>query len=70
MHNSVMDTKFLAILVCPLCKGKLTYHPDDQELICYTHRLAYSIREDIPVMLPQEARPLNDNEIKPTIKHT
>ena len=61
-----MDTKFLAILVCPLCKGKLIYRTSEQELICYTHRIAYPIKNGIPIMLSEEARPLLDNEINPS----
>lgn len=49
-----MDKKLLDILVCPLCKGKLLLKK--QELICKFDRLAYSIQDDIPVMLEQEAR--------------
>ena len=49
-----MDKKLLAILVCPLCKGKLLLK--DKELICRFDRLAYPIRDGIPVMLEPEAR--------------
>lgn len=49
-----MDKRLLDILVCPLCKGKLVHKK--QELICCFDRLAYPIRDDIPVMLEQEAR--------------
>ncbi|MFA6303305.1 MAG: Trm112 family protein [Legionella sp.] len=49
-----MDKKLLEILVCPLCKGKLLYKKP--ELICLFDRLAFPIREDIPVMLEHEAR--------------
>ena len=49
-----MDKKLLAILVCPLCKGKLLLK--NEELICKFDRLAYPIREAIPVMLENEAR--------------
>lgn len=49
-----MDIKLLELLVCPLCKGKLLLKKN--ELICAFDRLAYPIREDIPVMLEQEAR--------------
>ena len=49
-----MDKKLLDILVCPLCKGKLLHK--NQELICCFDRLAYPIRDDIPVMLENEAR--------------
>ncbi len=51
-----MDKKLLDILVCPLCKGKLIFHADQKELICKADRLAYPIRDDIPVMLEDDAR--------------
>jgi uncharacterized protein len=51
-----MDKKLLAILVCPICKGKLMYQKEAAELICASCRLAYPIRDDIPVMLEDEAR--------------
>ena len=51
-----MDRKLLDILVCPLCKGPLVFLKDKQELICKGDRLAYPIRDGIPVMLEQEAR--------------
>ncbi len=51
-----MDPKLLEILVCPLCKGKLYYERSKQELICKFDKLAYPIREQIPVMLVDEAR--------------
>ncbi|MEO6697564.1 MAG: Trm112 family protein [Gammaproteobacteria bacterium] len=57
-----MDKKLLEILVCPLCKGPLVYKKDAAELICKADRLAYPIRDDIPVMLEQEARQLPPNE--------
>lgn len=57
-----MDVKLLEILVCPLCKGPLVYHKDQQELICKPDRLAYPIRDDIPVMLEDEARKLPAEE--------
>jgi uncharacterized protein YbaR (Trm112 family) len=57
-----MDKKLLDILVCPLCKGPLTYKKDTQELICKPDRLAYPVRDDIPVMLEEEARRLADAE--------
>jgi uncharacterized protein len=57
-----MDNRLLDILVCPLCKGKLLVK--ENELICRFDRLAYPIREGIPVMLEQEARliPLEEKE--------
>jgi uncharacterized protein YbaR (Trm112 family) len=57
-----MDKKLLDILVCPVCKGPLVYQKEAQELICYACRLAYPIREDIPVMLEDEARQLAPEE--------
>ncbi len=48
--------------MCPLCKGPLVYRKEAQELICKPDRLAYPIRDDIPVMLEQEARRLPEDE--------
>ena len=55
-----MDKKLLDILVCPLCKGKL--HFKKKELICLFDRLAYPIRDGIPVMLEGEAREMSLEE--------
>lgn len=57
-----MDKKLLDILVCPVCKGKLVYQKSAGELICKVDRLAYPIRDGIPVMLEQEARELPADE--------
>ncbi len=57
-----MDKKLLEILVCPICKGPLVYNKAQQELICKAERLAYPIRDDIPVMLEDEARQLGADE--------
>jgi len=57
-----MDKRLLEILVCPLCKSALTLNPQKDELICKADRLAYPIREDIPVMIIDEARALASNE--------
>lgn len=57
-----MDAKLLEILVCPLCKGPLVYKKGEQELVCKPCRLAYPIRDDIPVMLEDEARKLPPEE--------
>ncbi|MDX2164280.1 MAG: Trm112 family protein [Gammaproteobacteria bacterium] len=57
-----MDKKLLGILVCPLCKGELIYKKDKQELICKFDKLAYPIRDEIPVMLEEEARKISINE--------
>ena len=57
-----MDPKLLEILVCPITKGPLVYDKDKQELISKTARLAYPIRDGIPVMLEDEARRLEPSE--------
>jgi uncharacterized protein len=57
-----MDAKLLEILVCPLCKSPLLYRKAEQELICKADRLAYQIKDDIPVMLADEARKLTPEE--------
>ena len=56
-----MDSRLLEILVCPICKGPLQYDKAAQELICKTDRLAYPIRDGIPVMLEQQARTLPES---------
>ena len=53
-----MDTRLLEILACPLCKGPLQYAKQQQALVCRADRLAYPIRDGIPVMLEDEARRL------------
>ena len=57
-----MDSRLLDILVCPVCKGPLVYHKADGELLCRADRLAYPIRDDIPVMLEDQARKLAPSE--------
>lgn len=59
-----MDKRLLDILVCPLCKSTLHLDAKKQELICKADRLAYPIRNDIPVMLVDEARSLTADEIQ------
>lgn len=56
-----MDSRLLEILVCPLCKGPLRYDREAQELICQADRLAYPIRDGIPVMLEQQARSIPES---------
>ncbi len=58
----MMDTKLLQILVCPITKGPLTYNKVTNELISKSARLAYPIKDGIPVMLEDEARKLADDE--------
>ena len=57
-----VDPKLLEILVCPLCKGKLVYRKEAAELVCRADRLAFPIKDDIPVMLEEEARKLPPEE--------
>ena len=57
-----VDPKLLEILVCPVTKGPLIYDRARQDLISKKAGLAYPIRDGIPVMLPDEARPLNESE--------
>jgi uncharacterized protein YbaR (Trm112 family) len=57
-----MDKKLLEILACPVCKSSLVYKKTDQELICTACRLAYPIRDSIPIMLEEEARQLHPEE--------
>ena len=56
--ENTVDPKLLEILVCPVTKGPLEYDRDKQELISRSAKLAYPIRDGIPIMLPEEARPL------------
>lgn len=59
-----MDRRLLDILVCPLCKGPLIYRRREQEFVCTADRLAFPIRDGVPVMLEDEARsvPLEEAE--------
>ena len=57
-----MDSRLLDILVCPICKGPLVYRAPQGELICKADRLAFPVRDDIPVMLEDEARKLAPDE--------
>jgi uncharacterized protein YbaR (Trm112 family) len=59
---SGVDPKLLEILVCPLCKGKLTYRKEASELVCKLDRLGYPVKDGIPVMLEEEARKLPPEE--------
>ncbi len=64
----MIDKKLLDILACPLCKSRLIYDKNSQELICRADRLAFPIRDDIPVMLEDEARVMTAEEVKPLYK--
>ncbi|MFK7912467.1 MAG: Trm112 family protein [Pseudomonadales bacterium] len=59
-----MDTKLLELLVCPVSKTGLIYRRENNELWCRVSRLAYPIRDDIPVMLEEEARSLTAEEVE------
>ncbi len=58
-----MDTKLLELLVCPVTKGPLQYDREKQELISRSARLAYPVRDGLPVMLENEARTLTNEEL-------
>jgi uncharacterized protein YbaR (Trm112 family) len=58
------DKKLLEILACPVCKGKLQYVEDKSELVCRFDRLAYPIREHLPVLLQVEARDMPSEELE------
>lgn len=57
-----MDARLLDVLVCPLCKGPLVYNKVAQELVCNADRLAFPIRDDIPIMWADQARVLDTTE--------
>ena len=59
---SAIDPKLLEILVCPLCKGPLVYRKDAAELVCKGDRLAFPVKDGIPVMLEDDARKLPPEE--------
>ncbi len=59
-----MDTKLLELLVCPVTKGPLEFKRDTQELVSRRARLAYPVRDGIPVLLENEARTLSDAELE------
>ncbi len=59
-----MDKRLLDLLVCPVTKGPLIYDKENQELISKAARIAYPIRDDIPIMLEEEARDVSNEEIE------
>ncbi len=59
-----VDPRLLEILVCPVTKGALKYDATRQELVSVNARLAYPIRDGIPIMLTEEARELGDEEVR------
>jgi len=58
----MLDTKLLDIIACPICKGKLSYDKENNELICKFDKLSYPIKDGIPALLQTEARKLNVDE--------
>lgn len=60
--SSAIDPRLLEILVCPLCKGPLVYRKAEGELVCKPDRLAYPVKDGIPVMLEDDARKLDPAE--------
>lgn len=59
-----MEARLLEILVCPVCKGPLDHLREEQELVCKGDRLAFPLRDGIPVMLEDEARSLSAEEVE------
>ena len=57
-----MDARLLEILACPICKGSLIYRREEAVLVCRIDRLAYPIRDGVPVMLEEEARQLGADD--------
>ena len=60
----MLDKRLLELLVCPVTKGPLVWKPEQQELWCRASRLAYPVRDGVPVMLEEEARTLSDAELE------
>ncbi len=60
----MMDAKLLEVLVCPVSKATLTYRADRDELWCRASRLAYPVRDGIPFLVEEEARPLTPEEVE------
>ncbi len=59
-----VDKALLAILACPLCKHSLIYQREKQELLCLFDKIAFPIKEDIPVLIATEARELTEEELQ------
>ncbi len=62
-YHPAMDTKLLELLVCPVTKGPLLYDREKQELVSKSGRLAYPVRDGLPILLESEARALSDEEL-------
>ena len=59
----MLDKKLLEILACPICKGELHYDKNAKELVCAVDRLAFPVRDGVPVMLTAEARAMSSDEL-------
>lgn len=59
-----MDPKLLELLVCPITKGPLRFDKERQELVSHSARLAYPVRDGMPILLENEARTLDDSELE------
>lgn len=57
-REAMLDRELVEVLACPKCKGVLEYRVEEQELICHACRLRYEVRDDIPILLMDEAKPL------------
>ena len=60
----MLDKKLLEILACPICKGELHYDKNAKELVCSVDKLAFPIRDGVPVMLTAEARLMSSDELE------
>lgn len=60
----MLDKKLLEILACPICKGELHYDKSAKELVCATDKLAFPVRDGVPVMLTAEARAMSSDELE------
>lgn len=58
-----MDSKLLKLLVCPLTKGSLQYDAARSELVSHSAKLAFPVRDGLPILIEAEARPLTDDEL-------
>ena len=60
----MLDKKLLEILACPICKGELRFDKSAQELVCAVDKLAFPVRDGVPVMLTAEARAMSSDELE------
>ena len=60
----MLDRKLLEILACPICKGELHYDKNSKELVCTVDKLAFPVRDGVPIMLTAEARAMSSDELE------